>query len=465
MLGMIGSKVGETPRLATTLRSRHASMIAFGGTIGAGIFVGSGAGIASTGPAIVVSYLVLGILAAIVMRVLSVQTVRNPDSGSFATHAGEAFGHPGRFAVGWMYWWLMVVTASVECSTAGAKAAALVGIFPASVWALIFFVGLTLINLAPVRTFGEFQFWLALAKIVLIFAVPFLAVLGVLGVLPNVSVSSAASAINQTGVAPFGFGPIVASMLLCAFSFLGIEMTSIAAGETDRPRRVIPAALRTVMYTVLGAYVFAMLMTVVLVPWNDPKVTASPFNAMMTALHVPAATTIINIVVLTAVLSVLNVCIYSASRIGFALAGHRDAPRPWGRLSQSRVPRNAVISSAVVGIILTVVTYILPSNLSNAIIDSAGAVGIFTWIAIVVSYLKMRPKPTGWQAHEQPSPSRTLFGAGLATVALVILLIGMIFLPATQLELLMTLLTALVIFVIVMWRETGRRSGDQEADD
>ncbi len=440
-------------------------MIGFGGTIGAGIFVGSGAGIASTGPAIVLSYLVVGILAAIVMRVLSIQTVRNPDSGSFATHAGEAFGHPGRFAVGWMYWWLMVVTASVECSTVGAKAAALVGIFPSSVWAVIFFVGLTLVNLAPVRTFGEFHFWLSLAKIVMIFAVPFLAVLGVLGVFPHVSVGPAASAINQTGLVPNGFGPVVATMLVAAFSFLGIEMTSIAAGETDRPRRVIPKTLRTVMYTVLGGYVFAMLMTVVLVPWNDPKVAASPFNAMMTTLHIPAATTIINIVVLTAVLSVLNACIYAASRIGFAMAGHRDAPRPWSRLSLSRVPRNSVISTAVVGIILTVVTYILPSGISNAVIDSAGAVGIFAWIAIVVSYLKMRPRPTGWQGNENISTSRTLFGAALATVALIVILVGMVFLPSTQLELLMTLLTATIIFVIVLWRETGRRSDEQEQEN
>jgi GABA permease len=462
MLGIIGNKVSDVPRLATTLRSRHAIMIAFGGTIGAGIFVGTGDSIASTGPAIVLSYLVVGILAAIVMRVLSIQTARNPDSGSFATHAGEAFGHAGRFSVGWMYWWLMVVTASVESTTAGSKAAALIGLFPASVWAVIFIVLLTVVNMAPVRTFGEFQFWLVLAKVVLMIAVPVLAILGVIGVLPHVSITHAASAINQTGLVPNGYGPVVATMLVAAFSYVGIEMTSIAAGETDRPRRVIPKALRLVMYTVLGSYLVSLLMTILLVPWNDPSVAASPFNAMMTALHIPAATDIINVVVLTAVLSVLNSCVYAASRIGFSLAGRRDAPKSWGKLTSSRVPRNAIIGAAVVGVIITVITYIVPSDISLAVIDSSGAAGILAWIAIVASYLKMRPKQTSaWQLPDRISPKRTLFGAGLATVALVLMLVGMVFLPSTQLQLLMTLLTATVIFVIVLWRQTSG-SAEQE---
>jgi GABA permease len=462
-LGIIGNKVSGVPRLATTLRSRHTVMIAFGGTIGAGIFVGTGDSIASTGPAIVLSYLVVGVLAAVVMRILSIQTARNPDSGSFVTHAGEAFGHTGRFFVGWMYWWLMVVTASVESTTAGAKAASLIGLFPAPVWAVAFIVLLTLVNLAPVRAFGEFQFWLVLAKVVLMVAVPLLAVLGVIGVLPNVSIGKAASTINDTGLVPNGYGPVVATMLVAAFSFLGIEMTSIAAGETDRPRRVIPKALRLVMYTVLGSYLLSLLMTVLLVPWNDPKVTASPFNAMMSALHIPAATEIINVVVLTAVLSVLNSCVYSASRIGYSLAGRRDAPKSWGRLASSAVPRNAVIGAGVIGVVITVITYIVPSDISLAVIDSSGAAGIVAWIAIVASYLKMRPKQaSSWQLPERVSMSRTVFGSGVALVALVLMLVGMVFLPSTQPELLMTLLTATVIFVIVLWRETSRGGSEQD---
>jgi GABA permease len=204
-------------------------------------------------------------------------------------------------------------------------------------------------------------------------------------------------------------------------------------------------------------------MSVLLVPWNDPSVASSPFIAMMTALHIPAAADIINIVVLTAVLSVLNSCVYSASRIGFSLGGRRDAPKSWGRLTSSQVPRNAVIGAAVVGIIITILTYIAPSDISLGVLDSSGAAGIVAWIAIVVSYLKMRPKQTrAWQLPDRISPTRTLFGAGVASVALILMLVGMVFLPSTQLELLMTLLTATVIFVIVLWRETSRSGAEEE---
>jgi L-asparagine transporter-like permease len=287
------------------------------------------------------------------------------------------------------------------------------------------------------------------------------ALLGVLDVLPNASASAAATSIFQDGLVPNGFGPVVATMLVAAFSFVGIEMTSIAAGETDRPRRVIPKAIRIVMYTVLGAYVFAMLMTVLLVPWNNPGVAASPFTAMMTALRIPAAATIINVVVLVAVLSVLSSCVYAASRIGYSLAGHHDAPRGWGRLSPARVPRNAVLTSAIVGAAITVTTYIVPHGIANALIDSSGAAGILTWIAIVSTYLKVRPRPESWQSIEHFSQPRTIFGAIMAAVALIVVLIGMLFVPSTQLQLLMTVLTAIVIFVVVMWRETNKTS-DQD---
>jgi GABA permease len=450
-MGMADHKV-DRPSLAPRLRSRHVSMIALGGTIGAGILINSGDGITSAGPAIVISYLVVGVLAVIVMRVLGIQTRRNPDSGSFATHAGEAFGRPGRFAVGWMYWWLMAVTASVEASTAGAKAAALIGVLPAQVWSLLVIVTLTAVNLAPVGTFGEFQFWLVSIKVVVVFAVPLLAVLGVLGVIPNVSTYAAASAVNTTGMMPNGFGPVVAVMLGVAFSFIGIEMTSIAAGETDRPRRVIPRAVSTVMCIVLGSYVLAMVLTVILVPWNDSKVAAGPFAAMMTALHISAATTIADIVELIAVLSVFSSCVYAASRIGFSLAARQDAPKPWGRLSARQVPRNAVLSAALVATVITGISYLAPHNISAALIASSGAAGFITWIGVVVAFLKLRPsRGPGVLAFGRA----TVFMAALAGVVLVFMLIGMVFLPATQLQLIMTLLVGAVIFVVILWRETN----------
>ena len=444
------------PGLAATLRPRHVSMIAFGGTIGAGIFLGSGQTIASIGPAVVVSYLVVGIVAVVVMRLLSALTQHDPDCGAFAVYAGKAFGHIGRFSVGWIYWWLLVVTAAVECGAAASIAHTWLPAMPTWGWTFLFLATFALINLGPVRMFGEFTFWLAVIKVVLAIGVPFLALLAVLGVLPNVQSPGFSNVINNGGLLPFGTGSVFSGMLVAAFSFIGIEMAAIASGEADRPSRVVRKSIRVTAYTVLGVYVVAMAMTVMLAPWNSAAVAASPFGAMMNAMHFPATATIINIVVFTAVLSVLNSCVYAASRIGYSLALHKDAPRAWARLSPSRVPRAAVITTAVFGFGVSLANVLQPGNIGLVLVDSSGAVGIMVWIGIALSYLKIRPRPDARLTHATAvAPRRLSVAAWIAALALVGMLVGMVFLPSTQLELLMTAIPVIVIFIVVLWRETN----------
>jgi L-asparagine transporter-like permease len=452
-----GAEVRERQSgLAATLRPRHVSMIAFGGTIGAGIFVGSGQTIASIGPAVVVSYLVVGVVAVVVMRLLSALTQRDPDCGAFAVYAGKAFGHVGRFSVGWMYWWLLVVTAAVELGGAAAIAHTWLPGMPQWGWSLLFLGTLTLINLGPVRMFGEFQFWLAIIKVVLAVGVPLLAVLAVFGVLPTVHSPGFSNVIDNGGLLPFGTGSVFSGMLVAAFSFIGIEMAAIASGEADRPSRVVRRSIRIAAYTVLGVYLVGMLMTVTLAPWNSKSVAASPFGAMMDALHIPATASIINIVVFTALLSVLNSCVYSASRIGFSLALHRDAPRSWGTLSRNRVPRNVILWTVAFGFVVSLANTFAPGNVGLVLVDSSGAVGILVWIAIALSYLKIRPRPDErLAAAPRESPKRLTVAAWLSALALFGMLVGMVFLPSTQLQLLMTALPIIVIFIVVLWRETN----------
>jgi L-asparagine transporter-like permease len=446
----------QQPRLAATLRPRHVSMIAFGGTIGAGIFVGSGQTIASIGPAVVVSYLVVGVVVVVVMRLLSALTQRAPDSGAFAVYAGTAFGHLGRFSVGWIYWWLLVVTAAVESGGAAAIAHTWLPSMPQWGWSLMFVGVLTLINLGPVRVFGEFQFWLSIVKVVLAVGVPVLAVLAVFGVLPAVHSPGFSNVVHNGGLVPFGTGSVFTGMLVAAFSFIGIEMASIASGEADRPSRSVRRSIAVTAYTVLGVYVVGMLMTVVLAPWNSASVAASPFGTMMNAMHIPGTATIINVVVFTALLSVINSCVYAASRIGFSLALNRDAPRSWRTLSSSRVPRNAVLATAVLSLVVSLVNTLAPSNVGLVLVDSSGAVGIMVWIAIALSYAKIRPLPDErLSAVPTRSPRRLSFAAWFAALALFGMLVGMMFVPSTQLQLVMTALPVIVIFIVVLWRETN----------
>lgn len=456
MMNSAGTEVREQPGLAATLRPRHVSMIAFGGTIGAGIFVGSGQTIAQIGPAVVISYLVVGIVAVVVMRLLSALTQRDPNCGAFAVYAGKAFGHVGRFSVGWIYWWLMVVTAAVECGAAAGIAHTWLPALPTWGWTLMFLGAFTLINLGTVRTFGEFQFWLSLVKIALAIGVPLAAVLAAFGVLPHVHSPGLSNVVDHGGLVPFGTGSVFSGMLVAAFSFLGIEMAAIASGEADRPSRVVRKSIRISAYTVLAVYVVAMAMTVTLAPWNSPSVAASPFGTMMNVMHVPATATIINIVVFTALLSVLNSCVYAASRIGYALALQRDAPRSWARLSPNRVPKAAVIATTVFGFVVSLANTLAPGNIGLVLVDSSGAVGIMVWIGITLSYLKLKPRPDERLTYRPQGPPRRLsVAAWLSALALVGMLIGMVFVPSTQLQLLMTALPVIVIFIVVLWRETN----------
>jgi GABA permease len=197
-------------------------------------------------------------------------------------------------------------------------------------------------------------------------------------------------------------------------------------------------------------------MTVLLAPWNSAQVKASPFGTMMNVMHLPGTATVINIVVFTAVLSVLNSCIYSASRIGYSLALHRDAPASWGRLSPSRVPRTAVIATAGLGFAVTLIGYVAPANVFEILTDSSGAVGIMVWIAIALSYLKIKPAPDARLSVRLTTPPRRLsVAAWIAALALVGMMVGMVFLPSTQMQLLMTTLPVMVIFIVVLWRETN----------
>ncbi len=462
MTDATGTQVEQRPGLAQTLRSRHVSMIAFGGAIGAGIFVGSGGTIAQIGPAVVISYLLVGVLAAIAMRLLSVQAQHHPDSGAFATYVGEAFGHIGRFSVGWMYWWLLVGTASVECIAAANIAHTWLPWMPAWGWSVLFFAALVAVNLAPVLVFCEIQFWLVLIKVLMLIAIPVLGLLAVLGLVPGVDSPGLTNIADYGGFLPHGSGSILPGILLAAFSFVGIEMTAIAAAEADRPSRTVRRSTRFVTYTVSAFYVLALLVTVLLSPWNDEGVASSPFGAMMSAMHIPATTSIINFVVFTAVLSVANSCVYAASRVGFSMAERHDAPKSWRKLSATKVPTAAIITTAVVGLCVTLFNYVAPSVLFNALIDSTGVVLIMVWIAIALSYMKLRPKPDVRLGPAAIGPPRRLtVAAWVVALAMAALLIGMAFAPDTRLQLIMTTLPVMVIFIVVLWRETSE-SADPE---
>ncbi len=399
--------------LSHGLKQRHLTMLGLGGVIGAGLFVGSGAGIAVAGPAIVVSYLIAGALAMLVMRMLGEMSAAMPASGSFSVHAERALGRWAGFSVGWLYWFLLVVVLAVEATAAAQIAHGWVpGIEPWA-WVLLFMVVFTAANLTAVKNFGEFEFWFASLKVGAIVVFLVLGVLAVLGWLPDTDPVGMTNLTGQGGFLPNGWGGVVSGVLTVVFAFGGLEVVTIAAAETDDPARAVGRAVRSAVVRILFFYVGSMLVIVTVLPWTAQQAGLSPYVKVLDAIGVPSAGQIMNIVVFVALLSALNANLYGSSRMIFSLAERGEAPRGLLKVSgggskgggaskddgsdDSRegaggVPRRAVLASVAFGFVSVLLNLLWPDTVFLYMLNSVGAVLLFVWALIAASQLRLRAR-------------------------------------------------------------------------
>ncbi|MEU5324737.1 amino acid permease [Streptomyces parvus] len=389
--------------LSHGLKQRHLTMLGLGGVIGAGLFVGSGAGIAVAGPAIVVSYLIAGALAMLVMRMLGEMSAAMPASGSFSVHAERALGRWAGFSVGWLYWFLLVVVLAVEATAAAQIAHGWVpGVEPWA-WVLLFMVVFTVANLTAVKNFGEFEFWFASLKVGAIVVFLVLGGLAVFGLLPDTDPVGMANLTGQGGFLPNGWSGVVSGVLTVVFAFGGLEVVTIAAAETDDPARAVGRAVRSAVVRILFFYVGSMLVIVTVLPWTAQQAGLSPYVKVLDAIGVPSAGQIMNIVVFVALLSALNANLYGSSRMIFSLAERGEAPR--GLLKVSRkagaegssgqpggVPRRAVLASVAFGFVSVLLNLLWPDTVFLYMLNSVGAVLLFVWALIAASQLRLRAR-------------------------------------------------------------------------
>ncbi|MGQ4426543.1 amino acid permease [Streptomyces violaceoruber] len=384
---------GPDTGLQAGLKNRHLSMIAIGGVIGAGLFVGSSSGIATAGPGILLSYALVGTLVVLVMRMLGEMSAANPTSGSFSAHADRALGPWAGFSIGWLYWFFWVVVLAVE-ATAGAKI--LEGWIPAVPqwgWALIVRVVLTATNLASVGSYGEFEFWFAGIKVVAIAAFIVVGGLAVFGVLPGVD-SDRAGLGNLTehgGFLPHGAGAVLTGVLLVVFSFMGSEIPTLAAGESEDPQRAVTKATNSIIWRIAVFYLGSIFVVVALLPWDSQSIVdQGSYVAALDSLGIPNAGEIMNFIVLTSVLSCLNSGLYTASRMAFSLGRRGDAPKAFARTTRRGVPQAAILSSVVFGFVAVFFNYKFPDTVFLFLLNSSGAVALFVWLAICFSQLRLR---------------------------------------------------------------------------
>ncbi|WKX70331.1 amino acid permease [Streptomyces sp. XD-27] len=376
--------------LAGGLKQRHLTMLGLGGVIGAGLFVGSGAGIAVAGPGIVISYLLAGALAMLVMRMLGEMSAAMPASGAFSVHAERALGRWAGFTVGWLYWFLLVVVLAVEATAAAGIAHGWVPSVPQWAWVLLFMVVFTAANLAAVKNFGEFEFWFAALKVGAIVLFLALGLLAVFGALPDTDPVGLANLTGQGGFLPNGWSGVVSGVLAVLFAFGGLEVVTIAAAESDDPARAVARAVRGAMWRILFFYVGSMLVIVTVLPWTAMAPGQSPYVAVLDHIGVPKAGQIMNIVVFVALLSALNANLYGSSRMVFSLAERGEAPRSLLAVSPGGVPRRAVLASVAFGFVSVLLNLKWPDSIFQYMLNAVGAVLLFVWALIAAAQLWLR---------------------------------------------------------------------------
>ncbi|MEX2970085.1 amino acid permease [Streptomyces sp. C184] len=387
---------GQAPEqsgLQSGLKNRHLSMIAVGGVIGAGLFVGSASGIAAAGPGILLSYALVGALVVFVMRMLGEMAAANPTSGSFSAYADRALGRWAGFSIGWLYWFFWVVVLAVEATAGAAILTSWVPAVPQWAWALIVMIVLTTSNLASVSSFGEFEFWFAGIKVVAITAFIIIGGLAIFGVLPGThhAATGFGNLTSHGGFLPHGPSAILTGVLMVVFSFMGSEIVTLAAGESEDPERAVTKATKSVIWRVGIFYLGSILVVVSLLPWNSPAIAKhGSYVAALDSIGIPHAGQIMNVIVLTAVLSCLNSGLYTASRMAFSLGQRGDAPKAFARTNSRGVPQAAIVASVLFGFIAVGFNYLWPTTVFQFLLNSSGAVALFVWLVICFSQLRMR---------------------------------------------------------------------------
>lgn len=417
--------------LSRNLRNRHIQLIAIGGTIGVGLFLGSARAIHSAGPALILAYAVGGVAIFFIMRALGELLTYRPVAGSFATYADEFCGPFAGFVTGWSYWFAWVVTAMAELTAIGIYVRFWFPAVPQWLPALVALLLLYGSNLLAVRVFGELEFWFALIKVVTIVG---LIVAGLVVILFHVgdlgASASFANLWSHGGFLPFGILGVLLTMQIVMFAYEGVELIGVTAGEAENPSVVLPRATNGIIVRILIFYIGAVLIIMSLVPWNELSPSVSPFVFVFEKIGVPAAAGLINVVVITAATSSCNSGIFSTGRMLWSLAQRGQGPRVFARLNRERVPAAAIHATAVLLLIGVALNYVVPGEVFTWV-TSVALVGTFwTWGIILVSHRNYRRAVAAGRAAPAPFRMPGAPFANWAVLAFIVAVSGMLALDA-----------------------------------
>ncbi|MSE15152.1 aromatic amino acid transporter AroP [Pantoea agglomerans] len=373
------------------LKNRHIQLIALGGAVGTGLFLGSASVIESAGPAVILGYAIAGFIAFLIMRQLGEMVVEEPVAGSFSHFAYKYWGTFAGFASGWNYWVLYVLVAMAELTAVGKYVQFWWPDFPTWASAAIFFVMINAINLTNVKVFGEMEFWFAIVKVVAVIGMilfgGWLLFSGHAG--PQATVRNLW---EQGGFFPHGIGGLVMVMAIIMFSFGGLELVGITAAEADNPEVSIPKATNQVLWRILIFYIGSLAVLLSLMPWTRVTSEVSPFVFIFHELGDAMVANALNVVILTAALSVYNSCVYCNSRMLFGLAQQGNAPKALLKVDRRGVPVLTILVSAVATALCVLINYLMPGEAFGLLMSLVVSALVINWAMISLAHLKFRRK-------------------------------------------------------------------------
>ncbi|AOV97811.1 phenylalanine transporter [Edwardsiella hoshinae] len=446
-------------QLQRGLKNRHIQLIALGGAIGTGLFLGIAQTIKMAGPAVLLGYAIGGFIAFLIMRQLGEMVVEEPVAGSFSHFAYKYWGDFAGFASGWNYWVLYVLVAMAELTAVGIYVQYWFPEIPTWVSAAVFFLLINAINLANVKIYGELEFWFAIIKVVAIIGMilfgGWLLLSGQGG--PEASVSNLW---DQGGFFPNGIMGLVMAMAVIMFSFGGLELVGITAAEADDPQRSIPKATNQVIYRILIFYIGALAILLSLYPWGKVVEGGSPFVMIFHALDSNLVATVLNIVVLTAALSVYNSCVYCNSRMLFGLAQQGNGPKALLKVDGRGVPVVAIGLSAAATLLCVLINYLMPGKAFELLMALVVSALVINWAMISVAHLRFRAQKdregvvTRFRAFWYPA------GNYLCLLFMAAILVIMFFTPGIQISVLLIPLWLLVLAIgYAIKKQRARQQG------
>ncbi|MFC6206468.1 MULTISPECIES: amino acid permease [Levilactobacillus] len=441
--------MNDDQQLSRSLKNRHIQLIAIGGAIGTGLFLGSGTAIHEAGPSIILSYLITGIICFFLMRSVGELLLSDTRLHSFIDFVGRYLGNRFEFVLGWTYWFCWISIAMADLTASGIYIRFWFPHFPQWATPLLIIVLLLLVNLANVDLFGEMESWFSMIKVVaiLLLIVIGLYLIGTNFTTPN-TVASFSNLYSHGGVFPTGIKGFMASFQMIVFAFVGIEMVGITAGETESPEKNLPKAVNSLPLRIGLFYIGSMIIIMSVYPWNKLAQTQSPFVQMFADIGINAAAGVVNFVVLTAALSACNSAIFTTSRTLWSLAKGHNASQRFKHVNKNHVPQNALLLSSAALLIVVVLNYVMPKDVFSLISGVATVSFLFVWSVLIITHLVYRRKNKESAEHNIfPAPFYP-YADYIALAFYAIIFVILFFSSSMRLSLYVSVLWIICLFLI-----------------